>query len=528
MSLRRFGIWTNLAISAVLMLLVWALLVWVASRPALRALIDLTPNRINTVSPATKDVLRDLRAEQAQVEFHVFHGKFGGVPRDTLHAQELAIRRKLVDLTGMLLRRYAAIGGESVKVIHHDDYQDPMAYREAAQAFTYTAADTESLIVAVTQKGKERRFRKLSMVSNLAVIDMGGNTPTGAPGGRPALPILKDFQGEKAISSALKGLLVQGNPVVYVIQGHSLMVKFMDSDLDYSRLIESMTQSGFDVRNLNLRDQGGVPSDADMVMCIEPTQEFLPRDAEFLHAYLRRGGRLFLNYGWAAAAADMNPTGGKLGELLGYEVSQAPVFHRIPDSGNRGGGSMDGTDAVARLSLQLNPSHPTTRRMAQAGRPMEVFMGRWVHERRDRPKSVRIEELLRTGREGWLARSAGGRPDFRAPSGGLRNHTIGLACELDPEQDEGATNHARVGRAVIIAGAFCNNKAFPHFGDFALNICNWMTERKVLLDIATSHYTANSVDIGPQQYVRIRRLLTRYVPGVFLLVGIFMLWRRRH
>ena len=45
MSLRRFGVWTNLTISAALMLLVWTLLVWVASRPALRGLIDLTPQR---------------------------------------------------------------------------------------------------------------------------------------------------------------------------------------------------------------------------------------------------------------------------------------------------------------------------------------------------------------------------------------------------------------------------------------------------------------------------------------------------
>jgi len=527
MSLRRFGVWTNLAISSVLMLLVWTLIVWVASRPALRGLIDLTPQRVNTVSLATKEVLQDLRAEQAEVEFHVFRGEFGGVPRDKRHAQEMAIRRKLIELTSMLLRRYAAIGAESVKVIHHDAYQDPAAYREAAQAFTYTAADTESVVVAVRQKGKERRFRKLSMVSDFAVIDMGNNAPTGAPGGRSALPVLKDFQGEKAISSALKGLLVQGNPVVYVLKGQSVMVRYQNSDLDYGRLIEAMTQSGFDVRWLNLREQGGVPNDADMVMCIEPTREFLSRDAEALYAYLKRGGRLFINYGWSATP-DMNPTGGKLGEMLGYEVSPGPVFHRIPDLVGRGGGSMDGTDAVARLTLQLNPSHPTTRRMAQAGRPMEVFMGRWVRERRDRPKNVRYEELLRTGREGWLARSVGGRPDFRSPSGGLRHHTVGIACELDPGDSEGTNPQPRVGRAVVIAGAFCNNKAFPHFGDFALNICNWMTERKVLLDISTSHYTAKSVDIGPQQFSRIRWLLIGYVPGAFLIMGLLMWWRRRH
>lgn len=527
MSLRRFGVWTNLLISAVLMLTVWALLVWVASRPALRGLIDMTPHKVNSVSEATKDVLRDLRAEQAQVEFHVFRGQFGGAARDQHHAQVKAIRGRLIELTNMLLKRYEAIGGESVKVVQHDAYENPTAYTEAAQAFTYTSADAEAVIVAVTQLGKERRFRKLSMVSDLAVIDMGGNQPTGAPGGQVSIPTLKDYNGEKAISSALKSLLVQGNPRVYVLKGMSATVQFQKQSLDYGHLIEVMSQNGFDVQWLTLRDTGAVPPDAAMVMCIEPTREFLPREAEALYAYLRRGGRMFLNYGWSAIP-DMNPTGGTLGELLGYEIHQAPVFHRIPDVASRGGGSLDGTDAVARLSLQLNPSHPTTRRLAQAGRPMEVFMGRWVRQRPDKPKLVRIEELLRTGREGWLARSSNGLPDFRSPSGrdGLRNFIMGISCEVDP--DDGAPGNPLVGRAVVVSGAFCNNKAFPHFGDFAMNICNWMTERKVLLDIATNTYSAKSIDITPQQYSRIRWLMIGYVPGAFLLLGLIMWWRRRH
>ena len=38
MNARRLGVWANLAISAGLALLVWVLLVWVASRPGLRSL----------------------------------------------------------------------------------------------------------------------------------------------------------------------------------------------------------------------------------------------------------------------------------------------------------------------------------------------------------------------------------------------------------------------------------------------------------------------------------------------------------
>ena len=543
MSLRRFGVWTNLLVSSVLMLAVWTLLVWVSSRPALRGLIDLTPQRANSVSQTTVELLRELRGAEAEVEFHLFLSELGGQARDERHAQEIAIRSRLAELTTMLLRRYAAPGGERVNVIQHDPYQDPAGYRTAAQAFAYTAADTDALVVALRQKDKERRFRKLSLVSDLAVIDLGGSkAPMPGQSQANALPVLKDFQGEKGITSALKSLMVQGIPVVYLLEGYSVTVDIARRDHQYNHFLEAMTQTGLEVQPLNLRDAGGVPDDAAMVICLEPSREFLPRDADYLYAYVRRGGRLLLNYAWSAIP-DMNPTGGRLGELLGFELSTQPVFHRIPDPG-RGGGSMDGTDGVMRLTLQMNPVHPTTRRMKESGRVMELFMGREVRQRRDRPKNVRIEELLATGGEGWLAAPGNGQLDFRSPSVGLRPYVVAMSCEVDPagatatepnanepsatEPKASSNADTTVGRAVVVAGLFANDKLFPYFGDFALNICNWMTERRVLLDIETARFRMNSLDVQLPQRDRIWWLLVLYVPGAFLCCGMLMWWRRRH
>jgi hypothetical protein len=536
MNLRRFGIWTNLAISAALMLLVWVLVVWVASRPAFRVLIDMTPQQVNSVSAATEDLLSELRAEEADVEFHLFMGELGAQVADERSAQMVAIRRRVHELTSLLLQRYAALGGESVKIVLQDRYNNPTAYREAAQTFGYTAADTEALIVAVTQKGKERRFRKLSLMSDLAIVDLGDNQGQ-QPGKSSTLPVLKNYQGEKGISSALKTVLVQGTPVVYLLEGHSVSVNIARRDHRYNKLIDAMTRTGLDVRPLNLRKEGGVPADAAMVMCLEPDREFLPRDADRLYAYLQGGGRLFINYAWSFTP-DMNPTGGRLGELLGYELSRRPVFHRIADRG-QGGGSMDGTDGVTRLTLMMNRVHPTTRRMADSGRTMEAFMGRQVRQRRDKPKNVRLEDLLQTRNEGWLGVMNGDRPDFRSPAIKLRPFVVGMSCELDPvaaeAKDTGNTapggqpkDAGRSGRAIVIAGLFCDDRLYPHFGDLALNICNWMTERKVLLDIATERYTMTKLEVQRPQYERIWWLQVIWVPGVFLVLGLLMWWRRRH
>lgn len=536
MNLRRFGVWTNLAIGALLMLLVWAMLVWVASRPALRVLIDLTPQRVNSVDPVTEELLRDLRAGEAEVEFHLFRQQLTGQPQSPEHGQALAIRGRLLQLTTMLLRRYAAIGGESVRVIEHSPYDDTAAYREAAEAFAYTSVDNEALVVAVRQKGQERRFRKLSLVSDLAVIDLPNSA---GPGGGSTVPILKDYQGEMAISSSLKSLLVQGTPIVYVLKGYSSTVQWGNANqLDYGNLIDGLMNSGFEVRELKLRAAGGVPADATLVMCIHPNRDFLPRDAAYLYEYLRRGGRLFINYGWSPTP-DMNPDGGKLGELLGYRVTPQPVFHKVPNA--RGGPSMDGTESVARLGLYANRLHPTTKVIAESGRPLDFVYARELLERPERPSNVRIEPLLTTGPEAWRAvQEQGGRGhySYRAPTVGLGQRIVGLAIDVDPAevdsaQTQGGTSkagarQASVGHAVMITGAFCHNMAFRMFGDLALNVCNWMAERRVLLDIAGARYEQRNLDIKEPEVRSIWWLLVVYVPGAFFVLGLIMWWRRRH
>ena len=65
-------------------------------------------------------------------------------------------------------------------------------------------------------------------------------------------------------------------------------------------------------------------------------------------------------------------------------------------------------------------------------------------------------------------------------------------------------------------------------GAIALNIVNWMTERRVLLDIQGSRYEASYLQLQPQQITRVFYLLVCGVPGAFLLLGVLVYLRRRN
>lgn len=526
MSGRRLGLVARLALGGLLLLALWVMLVWVSARPALKALIDLTPQRINSIDPASEDLLRELRGRKAAIEFHLFYPPYSGAATDDWKRQEFRIRDRLRELTRLLLVRYQFLGGDSVKIVAHDFYADTRKTREDAQAFGYTDAESDVLVVALRLPGRERRFRKLSLPLDLGQIERSNQGA--APMGRASLPVLKTFVGEEQVSSALKGLLVEGTPVAYVLRDFSPLLSLGEVAHGYSAFLVALEKSGFEVRDWRTSQQPSVPDDAALVIVLEPTSDFPDRTAQTLFDYLRRGGRLLLNHAWSPLL-DGSGDGGRLGELLGFELSRRPVFHLIREtSGRTAGRGLDGDPAVAKLQMLVNPLHPTTRRLAQSGRPMEVATARAVRERPGAPAAVRREALLRTGDQGWLAETGpDGYPSYRAPGTALQSFDVAMAFELDVAADAVRPDGPKTGQAVVVGGVFCNNAGMALFGDFALNVCNWLAERKALMDLKAPGYEAKYLTMQPQQLARIGWFVVWGVPSAFLLVGLGVFLRRR-
>jgi hypothetical protein len=266
---------------------------------------------------------------------------------------------------------------------------------------------------------------------------------------------------------------------------------------------------------------------------LEPRSEFTDRDAEALYEYVKRGGCLFINYTWGGVVdEDWNPTGGKLGALLGYELSRAPVLHLMQDvTGGKAGGAGIAGPGVEQVQVYGNPKHPVTRRFVTGGRSLEVKDARAVREGTNAPAGMRREELLQTGEQGWLGvPGADGHPLLFPPQGmRTQGFTVGLTIELDAEASSPGTPDAlpRTGRVAIVSGAFCNNARVQQSGDLAFNICNWMAERRVLLDIHGSRYEVRSLQLNQQQLDRIWLFMFYGVPGTFFVLGSLVIWLRR-
>jgi hypothetical protein len=502
MKLRRLAGWSNLLFGGLLMFAVWALVVLVASRPSLKRVFDLSPGGAFTVDPVTQVLLAELQKQELRVEFHVFFQYLGSPPEDVGQRQRWTILDSLQRQTRDLLMAFGNLGGGAVSSIYHDG-SDVKSYREAAAK--YGVDESDCVVVEVLANGKPPRHKRLSLVLDMAVIDDPATRPKNPGAPRSELPVLKDYKGEEALASAMKSLMVQGTPVLYVVRGYEQGTDLFSNVGDgYGQLLAALKQEGFEVRPFDLT--AGIPDDADAVALLEPRRELAPVHARTLLDYLRRGGRLYLNYSFINVEG-WNPTGGELGQVLGFEIGPDPIYHLIP---SRGGLGLDGNPDVARLPLAISPSHPVTSPLTIGRRVLEARDGRELRLRSN-VTDVRHESLLQTGPYAWTAFHAG---DYKRPSDdrALQPRTIAAAIEIDGKDKAGK---AVTGRVIVVSGVLCNNLGMQLNRDFGLNVFQWFAERKELVTVRGERYQAKHFQFEVDR-----------LPRIWWFVVVFVAWTR--
>jgi len=528
---QRLGQWFHLLVGGVLMLAVWVLLVWVGSRPAMKTLFDMSPQQRGTIDSVTIDLLTDLADQQVQVEFHTFFRQPYYLREDDPtnrgasieHNQRQSILARLRELTATLLRQYEFWGGDVVRAVEHDMYGDIAATREARSRFGGVDQTDDVLVVSVSQPGQQARWRQLSLEGELAVVDLPAmRQPSPVP--RARVPVLKDYKGEEAISSALKSLLLQGVPRIYFLNSNSYDLALQGATgAGYSQLWQALIDLGFDPRVLDLARSAAVPKDAALVAVLEPRREFASTEVRALHDYVRRGGRLFLNYSFSSNAS-WNPTGGELGDLFGFRLGMQPVFHPMRTLDGQGVG---GDPRVSKLDLIANPHHPITRRIDLNNQLLQFDAARSLAQQATAPEGVRHDALLQTGLNGWEARRNEGGFIYDPPPARFRkSFMLGMLIEVDGELPPDGGQRP-TGLVVVTSGIFCNNLGMGINGVLAANIFNFLAERRVLLDIKGSRYVARHLQILPEQMSRVWWFLVVVVPTSLLLGGLFVFWRRR-
>ncbi len=422
----------------------------------------------------------------------------------------------LQTLTRDLLRQYAYLGGDAVVVTDHNLLADPAKLRTVLKY-----VENKQYNTVVLKMGK--RAKVVSLEGDMAELDLPRGAPQNIPGAQQALPSIKDYKGEEAISTAIKQLLDEATPKIYFLSDSRMGLGGIASS--YSELVTALQREGFEVEFWDLTRAGRLPGDADIIGLVNPRSEVSPQTADLLYEYVRGGGQLFINvHYWEDPVSHWNVALDELGTRFGFELSKRMVCHWIVDPNNprqvrTGDRRCQNLDAV-----NMNPAHPVTRPLLMSRRYPVFKIGREIRQRENAElEGIRVDtSFLRTDRGAWLEDAP---VDYYGPdpseTNAYRSRSIGAVIDVDPRQGD------RTGHVVVLGAEGLDNFSFEFNGDFALNLFNWMAEREALVSIRGRKYVSRRLELEPQQLDRIGTLLMAGVPGILFVLGMFVFWRRR-
>jgi hypothetical protein len=180
----------------------------------------------------------------------------------------------------------------------------------------------------------------------------------------------------------------------------------------------------------------------------------------------------------------------------------------------------------------LHPLHPITRPLHEHGRIPWFKVGREIRQIEGVESGVRWDmRLLRTRPTCWLEERvlrpgmAEASVDYQAPQPqeAYSSRCIGAVADIDAAEQGGRAGHL----VLITASGFDNlSMRLTGNGDLALNLFNWLAEREALVSIRGNKYVARQLELAPQQLERIFWVQVAGVPGVLLVLGLLVLWRR--
>lgn len=399
-----------------------------------------------------------------------------------------------------LIREYE-YAAPRLRVEYVDPYRDLARSKELALQY-----DLREPNVIVLAAGSQHRVVPLA---DLADYDY---TPTLAGRAR----VLRRFQGEQAISSALQNLSQTRTPAIYFLTGHGEhQTDSFDPLTGYSIIARTMEKNSLEVKTLNFSGLSAVPDDCDALVIAGPTRSLTRPETEMIKAYLNNHGRLLL-----LIDPGMNCGLEAILELWGVRLGSARV--------------VSSAAAFQQLLVTSYGAHPVTAPLKNVAtiftmpRPVLPLLGTngAAGKLADKP---RVAVLAASGEQGWAELSVNQNPPKFDPgvdqSGAVpvavaveKGPVSGLDVELAPTRLVVAGDSTMVANGALLSG---------YNADFFINALNWLLERPPKLAIAPREPAMIQLALDAEQLHRLALLVVAGLPGLVILLGLSVWSRRR-
>jgi ABC-type uncharacterized transport system involved in gliding motility auxiliary subunit len=314
---------------------------------------------------------------------------------------------------------------------------------------------------------------------------------------------------EEDVTSAILKVTRDKVKTVCFVTGHGEKSLTDTSARGYSLVDQGLKREAYKTESVNLVSSNGVPSDCDIAVVAGPTQAFFPQEATLLAKYLNGGGK---------ALIEVDPeTDPKLDDL--FKAWNLNVGANVVVDAS-GVGRLFGTGPAVPLVVDYGDS-PITKNL-QGG--MTFFpLARTVSIADKSKLDPQAVELLKTSQR-----------SFTIPN--LQQKEV----KFDPKTDTpgplslGVAADKKSGdldsRLVVLGDSdFAANQwiSLQHNGDLFFNTIDWLAQDENLISIRPKTVTNRRVTMTEGAASGLRWLDLIFLPGIVIIIGIGIWWKRR-
>lgn len=318
---------------------------------------------------------------------------------------------------------------------------------------------------------------------------------------------------EQSITSAILKVTSGTVKTVCFVSGHGEKSITDSGPHGYSDADAGLKRENYQTKTINLVQSGSVPSDCSIVVVDGPTQSYFPQETAMLSKYLDSGGKALIELD---PVTDDRQQPAKLDSLLAAWNIKLGNNVAIDASGM---GRLFGAGPEIPLVVDYGDS-PITKSLQ---RTMTFFpLAQTVTPADQSKPDPQITELLKTSGNSFttpkLAREVSYDPktDMKGP--------LSLAVAAENKVGD------KTARLVVFGDSdFASNEAIGQSsnGDLFFNAIDWLAADQNLISIRPKTATARNVSLTESQTVGLRWIGIIGLPGVVLICGIAIWWKRR-
>ena len=336
------------------------------------------------------------------------------------------------------------------------------------------------------------------------------------------------FRGEQVFTSTLVELMENRKPKILFTSGHGELSLDDFSSRGLSMARDLMGKDNFEIEEWITLGETTIPEGTDLIVIAGPTSTFVDPEKELLAAHLHRGGRLLvlldpvLSADGGFTQTGLEPMLRDFGVELADDVVVDPA-NPLPFFG------------AETFFVNIYGDHVITRALDQAQLPVIIPLGRSVRAASSGVEGLTVTELMLSSVDGWgetdlenLDQVAKDDADVPGPV------SLAVAVEALDEGEEDPSGEQRDAsadlRLVVVGDSdFASNSQMQQVPNatFLATGLNWLVDRETLVGIPPKQPEQVHLSLTRSELSRIFWLVLVVLPGLALVSGVVVYFRRR-